>query len=78
MAQERATHSSVDDISTQRFSVVSMRCNHCKANLEKALTALPNVTSVEIDLVSGVVEISGNASKSEVCEVINQLGFEIV
>ncbi len=67
----------VETISTQRFKVVGMRCNHCKANAEKAIAALPNVTSVSAELTSGVIEVEGNVSSEDVCAAVKALGFEI-
>ncbi len=67
----------VEETTTQRFKVEGMRCNHCKANVEKAIAALPNVTAVSADLTSGVVEVQGNLSKREVHDAVRQLGFEI-
>ncbi len=62
---------------TKTFKVNGMRCNHCKANVERAIAALPEVTAVNIDLTSGMVEVSGKVSSSEVAKVIKQLGFEV-
>ncbi len=62
---------------TQQFKVEGMRCNHCKANVEKAVAALDGVKSVEIDLTSGVVEVEGDISREMVCDSIEQLGFKI-
>lgn len=72
------THShEVEEVVVQRFAVKGMRCNHCKANVEKAIAALPNVVSVAIDLPSGVVEVEGGVSKEEVCSAVRSLGFDI-
>ncbi len=74
------THShthEVESITTQKFKVTGMRCNHCKANVEKAIAALPNVTSLSIELSDGTVEVEGNVSAEDVCGVVQQLGFEI-
>ncbi len=70
------THDDAID-ATQKFKVVGMRCNHCKANVERAILALPNVISVDIDITSGLVEVVGNVSRDEIDAAIVQLGFEI-
>ncbi len=54
-----------------------MRCNHCRANVEKAIAVLPNVDSATVDLTSGMVEVEGNVLSDEVYAVVKQLGFEI-
>ncbi|MFR9603262.1 MAG: permease [Rikenellaceae bacterium] len=72
------THShGVEEIATQSFKVSGMRCNHCKANTEKAIAALPNVLSVTIELSSGVVEVVGDVPEDDVRRAITQLGFEV-
>ncbi|MFI3239912.1 MAG: permease [Bacteroidales bacterium] len=64
-------------ISIQRFKATGMRCNHCKANVEKAINALPNVTKVDIELSSGIIEVEGDIRGENVCTTVKQLGFEI-
>ncbi|MFR9503014.1 MAG: permease [Rikenellaceae bacterium] len=66
-----------DEIISQTFNVKGMRCNHCKANIEKAINALPDVISATADLSKGTVEVQGTAPKEEICSVVRQLGFEI-
>ncbi len=65
------------EFAASKFMVKGMRCNHCKANVEKAILALPNVTSAVVDLTSGTVEVEGEVSHDEVCRVVRSLGFEI-
>lgn len=68
----------IHEINRQTITIKGMRCNHCKANIEKAIQALPNVISVTAELSNGVVEIEGNVSKDKIIETVKQLGFEIV
>ncbi len=71
------THESLDVVETQRFLVKDMRCNHCKASVERAITSLPTVTSVTVDLSSGIVEVVGSLPKERICSAVRPLGFEI-
>ncbi len=71
------THEVEKRVATQRFKVEGMRCNHCKANVEKAIAALPGVTSITAELSSGIVDVEGNISGSDVCKAVEQLGFKI-
>ncbi|MFI3279468.1 MAG: permease [Rikenellaceae bacterium] len=61
----------------QKFKVDGMRCNHCKANVEKAIGTIEGVTSASAELSSGIVEVVGEASQEEVCRAVKALGFEI-
>ncbi len=62
---------------THEFKVAGMRCNHCKANVEKAIAALPGVAEVVADLTTGVVRVEGDISPDQVRKVVRQLGFEV-
>lgn len=39
------------------YRIEGLRCNHCKANAEKAILALEGVEKVEIDLATGIAKI---------------------
>ncbi len=64
-------------VKTQRFKVEGMRCNHCKANVEKAANAFSTTTSATVDLTSGTLEITGTTPANEIIDAVKQLGFEI-
>lgn len=61
----------------QCFVVKGMTCGHCKAMVEKNLSKLPGVESVEVDLASGKTSIKGHADEAAVREVIEDLGFTL-
>ncbi|MFI3302882.1 MAG: permease [Rikenellaceae bacterium] len=71
------SHAAIEIVTTQKFKVVGMRCNHCKANVEKAIISLPNVTAAVAELTSGIIEVEGNAPKDDICHAIKQLGFDV-
>lgn len=58
------------------YKVKGMSCNHCKASVEKALKALPEVETVSVDLSNGNVAISGKVSPANVEKAVTQAGFE--
>lgn len=62
---------------TNQFKVTGMRCNHCKANVEKAILGLANVTAVTIELSSGIVEVEGDIAPEQICNAVKQLGFDV-
>lgn len=57
--------------------VKGMTCGHCKAMVEKNLSKLDGVESVEVDLASGETRINGNPDMQKVKEVIDDLGFTV-
>jgi len=60
-------------------TVKGMSCNHCKESVTKAIAALPEITDVHVDLVSGKAEWHGDESAravQAVKEALLELGFE--
>ncbi len=57
--------------------VKGMSCNHCKANVEKAIRAVSGVESVDIDLASGEAVITGKCDRAAVVESVERLGFSV-
>ena len=56
-----------------------MMCNHCKANVEKALSAIEGVRSVHVELSEGTAYLEGeNIDAEKVISTINRLGYEYV
>ena len=54
-----------------------MMCNHCKANVEKALSRIEGVSSVHVELSEGVAYIEGeNIDNNKIISAINGLGYE--
>lgn len=60
------------------FKIKGMMCNHCKANVERALSAVEGVTSVEVDLAAGTVRVEGTFNPETIIATIRQLGYEYV
>ena len=56
-----------------------MMCNHCKANVEKALANIDGVTAVRVDLGEGIAYIDGkNVDRDKVIATIKELGYEYI
>lgn len=60
------------------FKIKGMMCNHCKANVERALSQVEGVTSVEVDLAAGTAHVEGSFDPKKIIETIGQLGYEYV
>jgi copper chaperone len=60
-----------------RYSVPEMHCAHCKDALEHEISTVEGVESVEADLASRIVSVSGqNVSSEAVREAIEEAGYE--
>ena len=63
----------------QQFKINGMMCNHCKANVEKALAGIAGVHSVHVELSEGIAYIKGeNIDTKKVISTINTLGYECI
>lgn len=60
----------------QTFKISGMMCNHCRANVEKTIAALPGVSSVTVDLAAGTAAVEGTATADEVIAAVSGLGYE--
>ena len=64
---------------THTFTVYGMNCNHCKANVEKAIRSVSGVESVSIDLQSGVVTVVGDGVADEdVRNAVESMGYSVM
>lgn len=63
---------------SRTYRIEGLRCNHCKANAEKAISALDGVEKVEIDLASGVAVVEGMVKDADVAKAVEALGFKII
>ncbi len=59
----------------QVFIVIGMHCNHCRNSVLRIVGNLPGVDSVEVDLPSGKMSISGTADKESIIQAVDALGF---
>ncbi len=73
-------HGNAEEISGEEVCTVyvkGMSCNHCKANVEKAIRRIEGVKDVEADLASGKTIISGKPDLETVKKAVERIGFEV-
>ncbi|MBQ3554675.1 MAG: permease [Bacteroidales bacterium] len=72
-------HKSINEESKlyQKIIIEGMKCNHCKANAERAIMSVKGVSKVTIDIVSGEAMIYGNFNINEIISSIEGLGFKV-
>ena len=61
---------------TITLSISGMTCNHCVANVDKALKAVSGVESVVVTLEPGSAEVTGSADKGILIKAITDAGYE--
>lgn len=60
------------------FVVKGMNCNHCKANVEKAVGSIPGVMEVKVDLQSGRMTVNGDdVQHAKIREAVESIGFSL-
>lgn len=68
-----------DTVMQRKFRINGMMCNHCKANVEKALSEIDGIDSVYVDLAEGIAYIDGKEFDAEkVISTINELGYKYI
>ena len=66
------------ECTTRTYRIEGLRCNHCKANAEKAIAAIEGVEKVEIDLASGIAVVEGKVAEDDVRKAVEALGFKLL
>ena len=59
-----------------QYKVDGMACNHCKANVEKAISGVTGVEKVEVDLSKGIAYVTGRHEAASLVEAVRNIGFE--
>ena len=59
------------------FDVPDISCDHCKREIEEAVSAVSEVDSVVVTVDRRVVEVAGVASDDAVIAAIQLAGYEV-
>ena len=62
---------------TAVYRVSGMSCNHCRTNVEKAIGQVAGVESVSVDLASATATVTGHASKEDIRQAVEKIGFKV-
>ena len=57
--------------------VEGMSCNHCRANVEKVISAIEGAEQVEVDLPTGRAVVHGSVNKESVRAAVESIGFNL-
>lgn len=66
------------ECTVRTYRIEGLRCNHCKANAEKAIAALEGVEKVEVDLASGIAVVEGKVAEEDIRKAVESLGFKLL
>ncbi len=59
-----------------RFSVPDMTCGHCKAAIEKAVSAISPAAVIKVDLENHIVEIESTTDDATLVAAMKDEGYE--
>lgn len=73
----QSTNRKPANMETQTFIIKGMMCNHCRSTVEKALSVLPGVQHVEVDLPTGRATVTGHVDRTAIEKAITMAGFDL-
>lgn len=59
----------------KQFTVTGMSCAACSARVEKAVSALPGVTECAVNLLTGSMQVQGDASAQAIISAVENAGY---
>ena len=59
----------------EQYNVTGMSCAACQARVEKAVSAVPGVTSCAVSLLTNSMGVEGSASSSEIIRAVEAAGY---
>ena len=62
----------------QQYTVTGMHCAACSARVEKAVSALPDVSRCEVNLLTGSMRVEGNAADEQIASAVEKAGYGII
>ena len=62
----------------KKMKIEGMKCIHCKANVEKALAAVPGVTGAEVDLEekTALIRMETEVADRILMDAVSAKGFQ--
>jgi copper chaperone len=68
----------VSDTDQRTFNVAGMSCEHCVAAVDAEVSAVPGVSSVDVDLDSGLVVVHGPSIDGEaIRSAVQAAGYDL-
>ncbi|MER7506112.1 cation transporter [Nonomuraea pusilla] len=64
---------------TSTYTVKGMTCGHCVSSVKEEVGAVAGVTSVEVDLASGLLTVTsdGPVETARVAAAVEEAGYEL-
>ena len=65
------------DLTSREYVVEGMTCQHCVASVTEEVSGVAGVVGVDVDLASGRLLVSGDASDEAVREAVAEAGYAV-
>ncbi|MBI1759141.1 MAG: heavy-metal-associated domain-containing protein [Actinobacteria bacterium] len=63
-------------MNSRRYTVTGMTCGHCVSSVTEEVSTVPGVASVDVDLASGAMVVTGEAwDDLEVLAAVEEAGY---
>ncbi|MBQ4381264.1 MAG: heavy metal translocating P-type ATPase [Oscillospiraceae bacterium] len=59
----------------EQYNITGMSCAACQARVEKAVSAVPGVTSCAVSLLTNSMGVEGSASQSQIIKAVQDAGY---
>ena len=59
----------------EQYNVTGMSCAACQARVEKAVNAVPGVTSCAVSLLTNSMGVEGTAAAGEIIKAVENAGY---
>lgn len=70
-----AAEPAAPEVRVTMLKVEGMMCNHCRAHVLDALTAVEGAQNVEVDLASGMARVEGDADVAALIAAVEKCGY---
>ncbi|MFD4430391.1 heavy-metal-associated domain-containing protein [Nocardia sp. NPDC057663] len=66
-------------MATTTYTVTGMTCGHCVSSVKQEIGKIDGVTSVDVDLASGLVRVdsASELSETDVAAAVDEAGYEL-
>lgn len=59
----------------EKYSITGMSCAACQARVEKAVSAVPGVSTCSVSLLTNSMGVEGNAKKEDIIKAVEDAGY---
>ena len=64
-------------MTTSTYTVTGMTCGHCVASVTEEVTALDTVSDVAVELETGLLTVTGEATAEQVKGAVEEAGYQL-